>query len=269
MRRSATVLAAGKGWVLPVLAMLALRAARGCARVRSRPPAALALRCAPRRTRERRDGSRPDLSTRCAFQAPRVEQEPGQVTPSPRSPHRFPPQADIGRKAARKALDGFGRSATGGECDLDVEARLEPFFGLARNASPASVLPMVAKAKSVLFGSRPTHGVVSEARKQSIRDVVCVSCRYLIGVDRSEANATAWPTAGKRARTHPGARRLLQAARARAGTTMRASSRIRPPTPTSRVAVVVIMAFTGGDLRAPGEKPRCLEAVSRHDLRRL
>ena len=33
--------------VLPVLAMLALRAARGCARLRSRPTAALALRCAP------------------------------------------------------------------------------------------------------------------------------------------------------------------------------------------------------------------------------
>jgi len=47
----ATVLAAGKGWVLPVLAMLAPEAGR-CAWLRAAPVpapsgAALALRCAP------------------------------------------------------------------------------------------------------------------------------------------------------------------------------------------------------------------------------
>ena len=60
------MLTAGKGWVLAVLAMLAAQwaAARGCARLRSRPTAALALRCAPVPPGGVGDEGRPDPSTR-------------------------------------------------------------------------------------------------------------------------------------------------------------------------------------------------------------
>ena len=74
------MLATGKGWVLPVLAMLAATRLRVAARG-SGPGAKRRRPCPPLRAGagwRRRDGRRPAPSTRSAFQAPRVEQKAAQ-----------------------------------------------------------------------------------------------------------------------------------------------------------------------------------------------
>lgn len=122
------VLTAGEGRVLPMLAMLALRAARGFA-PGLRPPLPSAAR---------HDG-RGGVGTGAVptFGPKRhLPGAPGRTGARTGSPIPPPLRADVVRGAARERLDGFGRGVRWGETDPGSRTRPEPFFRPLKALAP-------------------------------------------------------------------------------------------------------------------------------------